>query len=200
MKLACFLKVRQKLTGSRLSKSRYSTNFQARFVRRAKSLAKNVCDKKRDLSICCLLKESASILEQTSRSYGGLWQNRSFCTISASTFWKIHPHIHTYLHTYLPTYIHTYIQYIHTYIYTYIHTYMHAYIHTYIHAYIHTCIHTCIHTYIHTSYAMLSRGIPWNMPLVTCIFRFGWYEVTACFICLDSNSLMPPLFLPCWSF
>ena len=28
--------------------------------------------KKRDLSICCLLKESASILEQTSRSYGGL--------------------------------------------------------------------------------------------------------------------------------
>ena len=28
--------------------------------------------RKRDLSICCLLKESTSILEQTSRSYGGL--------------------------------------------------------------------------------------------------------------------------------
>ena len=28
--------------------------------------------KKEDLSICCLLKESALILEQTSRSYGGL--------------------------------------------------------------------------------------------------------------------------------
>ena len=27
---------------------------------------------KRDLSICCLFKESASILEQTSGSYGGL--------------------------------------------------------------------------------------------------------------------------------
>ena len=38
MKLACFLKVRQKLTESRLSKSRYSSNFQARFVGREKSL------------------------------------------------------------------------------------------------------------------------------------------------------------------
>ena len=46
MKLACFLKVRQKLTGSRLSKLRYSTNFQARLVRREKSLVKNFCDKK----------------------------------------------------------------------------------------------------------------------------------------------------------
>ena len=25
--------------------------------------------------------------------------------------------------------------------------------------------------YIYTSYAMLSSGIPWNMPRVTCIFR-----------------------------
>ena len=37
MKLACFLKVRQKLTESRLSKSRYSLNFQARFVGGEKS-------------------------------------------------------------------------------------------------------------------------------------------------------------------
>ena len=50
--------------------------------------------KKRDLSICYLLKESPSMLEQTSPSYGGLKlglcdKMRSFCTISASTFWKI---------------------------------------------------------------------------------------------------------------
>ena len=64
--------MRQKLTGSRLSKSRYSTNFQARFVRKQKSFIKNFWIKKRDLSISCLMKESASILEQTSRSYGGL--------------------------------------------------------------------------------------------------------------------------------
>ena len=63
LKLACFLKVRQRLTGRRLTKSRYSTNFHARFVRREKSLVKNSVIKKRDLSISCLLKESASILE-----------------------------------------------------------------------------------------------------------------------------------------
>ena len=43
------------------------------------------------------MKESASMLEQTSPSYGGLklglfvTKMRSFCTISASTFWKIQP-------------------------------------------------------------------------------------------------------------
>ena len=52
--------------------TRHSTNFQARFVRREKSLLKVAAIKKGDLSISCLLKESASILEQTSRSYGGL--------------------------------------------------------------------------------------------------------------------------------
>ena len=71
MKLACFLKVRQKLTRSRLSKSRNSTNFQARFVKREKSLVKFSGIKKRDLSISCLLNENASIFEQTS-GYGGL--------------------------------------------------------------------------------------------------------------------------------
>ena len=40
VKLACFLKVRQKLTGSRLSKLRNNIDFQARFVRREKSLVK----------------------------------------------------------------------------------------------------------------------------------------------------------------
>ena len=67
MKLACSaLKVRQELTGSQLSKSRYSTNFQAHFVRREKLLIKNFWIRKRDLSISCLLKENASILEQIS--------------------------------------------------------------------------------------------------------------------------------------
>ena len=47
MKLACFLKVNLKLTASwRLSKSRYSTKFQARFARREKSLVKKVCNYK----------------------------------------------------------------------------------------------------------------------------------------------------------
>ena len=73
MKLACFLKVNLKLTASwRLSKSRYSTKFQARFARREKSLVKKSAIIKKDLSISCLLKESASILEEASRSYGGL--------------------------------------------------------------------------------------------------------------------------------
>ena len=30
---------------------------------------------------------------------------RPFCTISASTFWKIHPDLRTYIHTYVHTYI-----------------------------------------------------------------------------------------------
>ena len=42
------------------------------FSKREKSLVKNFGIKKRDLSICYLLKESASMLEQTSSSYGGL--------------------------------------------------------------------------------------------------------------------------------
>ena len=35
---------------------------------------------------------------------------------------------------------------------------------------LHTYIHAYIHTYIHTGCAMLSSGIPWNMPRLTCIF------------------------------
>ena len=44
LKLACFLRARQKLTGRRLSKSRYGTNVRARFARREKSLPKNFSD------------------------------------------------------------------------------------------------------------------------------------------------------------
>ena len=56
----------------RLSKSRKSTKFQASFVKREKSLVKYFWIKKKDLSISCLWKDRASILERASRSYGGL--------------------------------------------------------------------------------------------------------------------------------
>ena len=54
-----------------LSKSRYSATIQVCFVSTEKLLVKNLCNKK-DLSIFCLLKESASILEQANRRGGGL--------------------------------------------------------------------------------------------------------------------------------
>ena len=73
MKLACFLKVRQKLTGSRLSKSRYSTNFEARFCKKGKIACKLFLQLKEEIfRFPVFWRESASILEQTSRSYGGL--------------------------------------------------------------------------------------------------------------------------------
>ena len=52
-----FLESKAKIDRKRLSKSRYSTLSEI---------------KKKDLSISCLLKESASILEQVSRRYGDL--------------------------------------------------------------------------------------------------------------------------------
>ena len=67
-----FLKSETKIDQKRLSKSRYSTKIQERFVRREKSLVKISGIKKKDLSISCLLKESASIFDQASRNYGGL--------------------------------------------------------------------------------------------------------------------------------
>ena len=42
----------------------------SRSVRKKKSLVKYFWINKKDLSISCFLKESASILEQASRSYG----------------------------------------------------------------------------------------------------------------------------------
>ena len=55
-----------------LSNLRESKNFKGRSVRREKPLVKQFCNRKKNLSISCLLKESASILEQKYRSYGGL--------------------------------------------------------------------------------------------------------------------------------
>ena len=73
MKLACFLKVRRKLTGSRQSNHAIVQTFRPVFVRRNKIARKKFLPiRKRDILISCLLKESASILKQTSRSYGGL--------------------------------------------------------------------------------------------------------------------------------
>ena len=67
-----FLKSQTKIDRKRLSKSCYSTKFQARFVRGEKSLVTHFCNRKEDPPIFCHLKEGASILEQASRSYGGL--------------------------------------------------------------------------------------------------------------------------------
>ena len=67
------------------------------FCEKGKIARKTLQQLNRDLSICYLLKESASMLEQTRPSYGGFEirafcdKMRSFCTISASTFWKIQP-------------------------------------------------------------------------------------------------------------
>ena len=100
MKLACFLKVRQKLTGSRLSKSRYSTNFQARLVRREKLHVKNFCNRK-ERSFDLLSFEGKRIDFGANRPKLRQLEIRPFCdkmrpfsTISWSTFWKIHTDVH----------------------------------------------------------------------------------------------------------
>ena len=94
--------MRQRLTGRRLSKSRYSTNFHARFVRREKSLVKKFCDKK-ERSFDFLPFEGKRIdfgvnkpkLRRFEiRPFGD--KMRPFCTISGSTFWKIHPDVCMY--------------------------------------------------------------------------------------------------------
>ena len=96
VKLACFLKVTQKLIGSRLSKSRYSTNFQARFVRREKSLVK----------ISAIKFEGKRIVFGASKpklrrfEIRPCYKMRPFGSISASTFWKIHPDIHICIQAY----------------------------------------------------------------------------------------------------
>ena len=59
-----FYKSKTKSVQKMLSKSHHSTKFQARFMIREKSLVKISGIKTKDLSISCLLKESASILEQ----------------------------------------------------------------------------------------------------------------------------------------
>ena len=70
MKVKRFLKLKQAELNDRkrLSKSRYSTTFQLRFVSTERSLFKIFAIKKKDFQIYCLLKESASILEQANQT------------------------------------------------------------------------------------------------------------------------------------
>ena len=97
LKLACFLRTKQKLTGRRLSKSRYGTNVRARFTRREKSLVKNFSHQK-ERSFDLLSFEGKRIEVGANKLKLRLFEirafcdkTRSFCTISASTFWKVQP-------------------------------------------------------------------------------------------------------------
>ena len=97
LKLACFLRARQKLTGRRLSKSRYGTNVRARFVRKEKSLLKNFSNQN-ERSFDLLSFEGKRIDVGANKLKLRRFETRafcdkmrSFCTISASTFWKIQP-------------------------------------------------------------------------------------------------------------
>ena len=85
------------MTGSRLSKSRYITNFQARFARREKSLVKNFGNQKKR-SFDLLSFEGKRIDFGANKLKLRRFEIRTICdkmrpfsTISASTFWKIHP-------------------------------------------------------------------------------------------------------------
>ena len=104
--------MRQRLTGSRPSKPRYSTNFHARFVRREKSLVKNFCDKK-ERSFDFLPFEGKRIDFGANKPKLRRFEIRAFCdkmrpfcTISGSTFWKIHPDVCMYVCVCLCLYIH----------------------------------------------------------------------------------------------
>ena len=97
LKLACVLRARIKLTGRRQSKSRYGTNVRARFARREKSLVKNFGDKK-ERSFDLLSFEGKRIDVGANKpklrlfEIRAFWDKmRSFCTMSASTFWKMQP-------------------------------------------------------------------------------------------------------------
>ena len=97
LKLACFLRARQKLTGRRLSKIRYGTNVGARFARREKSLVKNFGDdKKRSFDLLSFEGKRIDVGANKPKlrrfEIRAFWDKmRSFCTISASTFWKVQP-------------------------------------------------------------------------------------------------------------
>ena len=59
--------------------------------------------KKRDLSVSCLLKESTSILEQASRSYGGL-KVGLFVQFQRVPFGKS-THIYSFIHSFILSFI-----------------------------------------------------------------------------------------------
>ena len=70
--------MRQKLAGSRLSKSRYSTNFEAHFVRRKKSLAKNFWHQK-ERSFDLLSFEGKHIDFEVNKPKLRRFEIRAFC-------------------------------------------------------------------------------------------------------------------------
>ena len=93
----CFLRARQKQNGSLLSKSRYGTDVRGRFARREKSLVKNFSVKK-ERSFHLLSFEGKPIDDGANKPKLRRFEisafcdkMRSFCTVSASTFWKIQP-------------------------------------------------------------------------------------------------------------
>ena len=68
-----FLKSETKTDRKPAVKITLQCKLSSAFCEKGKTTRKKICAiKNGDLSISCLLKESASILEQTSRSYGGL--------------------------------------------------------------------------------------------------------------------------------
>ena len=95
-----FLKSETKTDRKPAVKITLQYKLSSTFCRKGKIACKKFSrlKRERDLSICCLLKESASILEQTSRLRrfeirAFCDKMRPFCTISASIFWKIPPDI-----------------------------------------------------------------------------------------------------------
>ena len=134
--------MRQKLTGSRLSKSRYSTNFQARFARREKSLVKNFSDWK-ERSFDLLSFEGKSVDFGANKPKLRRLKIRAFCdkmrpfyTISASTFWKIRPDVCMYVCMYVRMYVCVCM-------YVCIYVCMCVYVRTYV------CTYVCIYIYVY---------------------------------------------------
>ena len=129
-----FLKSKTKVDRKRMSKSRYSTNVQARFVRREKSLLRNFLDRK-ERYFDFLSFEGKRIDFGANKLKLRPFESRPFCdkmrpffTISASTFWKIRPDVHTDIHTYRHTYRQTYI---HIYNFIYSRIFGISYLHNY---------------------------------------------------------------------
>ena len=98
-----FLKSKTKIDRKRLSKSRCSTRFQARFARRGKSLVKYFWNYK-ETSFDFLSFEGkhtdfgankAKLRRFEIRRFCD--KMRPFCTISSNTFWKIHPDMYSAL-------------------------------------------------------------------------------------------------------
>ena len=108
-----FLKSKAKIDRKKLSKSRYSTQFRARFVRREKSLVKKLCNKKKR-SFYFLSFEGTRIDFGASEPKLRRFEirrfcdkMRPFCTISAGTLEN--PPRCMYVCTYVCMYVCVYV-------------------------------------------------------------------------------------------